>query len=352
MTFAIFALGRRYESMANNARSVIDHFMVSQNLAIHVKGISTDASIDNLSDHLVLCVALDVAPIRQSLEYVENEEKLLWACATESDVAQYKRNLNNELLSCNIPVDALSCRDHFCKDHTNDLQQFHDTIINACLSASVCIPTCSRKGRKMPVPGWSEFVKPYRDQAIFWHQLWQDNNSPRCGIIADIRRRTRTQYHKVLKNVQRNENDMRYYKLANSFGNGPSRDFWGEVKKLRGRSTRHPSNIDGVTGEQNITDLFSNKYKGLYNSVPYDVNQMKRLTNNISLDIVNHSCDHSVQFNDVTEAVRQLKIGKHDGNKGHFTNHLIHGPERLYCYISLLFDSLISHGVVPHDFLL
>jgi hypothetical protein len=55
--------------------------------------------------------------------------------------------------------------------------------------------------------------------------------------------------------------------------------------------------------------------------------------------------------NDVADAVRQLKMGKHDGKKGHFTNHLIHGTERLYCYISMLFDSLISHGVVFCDFL-
>jgi hypothetical protein len=62
----IFDVEYTYESMANNARSLIDHFMVSQNLAVHVTDISTDACIDNLSDHLVISVELDIAAITKS----------------------------------------------------------------------------------------------------------------------------------------------------------------------------------------------------------------------------------------------------------------------------------------------
>ena len=49
-------------------------------------------------------------------------------------------------------------------------------------------------------------------------------------------------------------------------------------------------------------------------------------------------------------SVNLLKQHRHNTNKGHFTNPIIHGTNLLYCYISVLFDSLISHGYVPEDF--
>ncbi len=105
--------------------------------------------------------------------------------------------------------------------------------------------------------------------------------------------------------------------------------------------------------EEDITDLFSNKYQNVYNSVPYNVEKMKSLTDEISHNIHNHTCAaHSIVIEDVLQCVSQLKQGKHDGNKGHFTNHLIHGTNRLYCYITMLFNCIISHGYVPTDMLL
>ena len=50
--------------------------------------------------------------------------------------------------------------------------------------------------------------------------------------------------------------------------------------------------------------------------------------------------------------INELKNGKHEGNKGHYTNHVVHAPYRFSCYLSLLFSALLSHAVVPDDFLL
>ena len=67
------------------------------------------------------------------------------------------------------------------------IQDFHDSIINACIQASQCIPTkkCNRKY----IPGWNEYmyIVPYRDRAMLWHNIWKDNGRPRSGIVADIR---------------------------------------------------------------------------------------------------------------------------------------------------------------------
>ncbi len=31
---------------------------------------------------------------------------------------------------------------------------------------------------KRGVPGWNEFVKPYKDKSIFWNDVWKNAGSP------------------------------------------------------------------------------------------------------------------------------------------------------------------------------
>ena len=100
------------------------------------------------------------------------------------------------------------------------------------------------------------------------------------------------------KIFQRNEHDVRFYKLASSFNdvrNDCQRDFSGEVKRLRGRSACNPTTINNVEGDKGIAELFPNKYKNLYNSIPYDVTQMNILKAKIFDNITNHTCSqHSI----------------------------------------------------------
>jgi hypothetical protein len=142
--------------------------------------------------------------------------------------------------------------------------------------------------------------------------------------------------------------------MAQCFLNGERRGFWSEIKKIKGRKGTCPNSIDGVQGESSITEVFSEKYEYLYNSVPYDAQQMAELKSEINQNIKFHGecSSHFINVQDVLNMVCELKPGKHDGFKGHFTNHLINGTNRLYCHIALLFNSMVSHGFVPDDFLL
>ena len=67
------------------------------------------------------------------------------------------------------------------------IQDFHDNIINACLytSRSVYVPT--KKCNRRYIPGWNEYIVPYRDRAILCHNIWKDNGRPRSGVVPDIR---------------------------------------------------------------------------------------------------------------------------------------------------------------------
>ena len=51
--------------------------------------------------------------------------------------------------------------------------------------------------------------------------------------------------------------------------------------------------------------------------------------------------EHCISIPDIVEGVVKLKRGKHDGNKGYFSDHIINGTPKLYTYLSLLFNSMV-----------
>ena len=103
-----------------------------------------------------------------------------------------------------------------------------------------------------------------------------------------------------------------------------------------------------------LCSLFLEKYKKLYNSVPYCRKQLSGLAeqvdNNVLKSCATATCysTHSVNMSEIIYAVKQLKNGKSDGRLGQMTDHLIYGSVRLFECLSLLFTCMIKHGFIPH----
>ena len=66
-------------------------------------------------------------------------------------------------------------------------------------------------------------------------------------------------------------------KMANSLLSNKSRDMWSECAKMKGKNCKMASMIDGNSDSCSIAGMFSDKYAALYNSVPYDNTEMKRI---------------------------------------------------------------------------
>ena len=150
------------------------------------------------------------------------------------------------------------CRDYFCEDHSVSIDNVFKSISDACVAAG---RTC--------IPQWNEYIEPHRERAMFWHTLWKDNGSPRNGILADVRRKTRFKYHYMIKWVKSNEINIRNEKLAESVLDKCNSSLCSEVKKIKGQANYVPYNIDNVSGDGNISNLFAKKFSDLYNSVGY-----------------------------------------------------------------------------------
>ena len=115
--------------------------------------------------------------------------------------------------------------------------------------------------------------------------------------------------------------------------------------------------VDNASDPVEIADVFAAKYESLYSSVSYDETDMKQLQEEIDILIrsesgMNGTClpSHSISCEKVNFAISHLKCGKHDGDLGCYSDHIIHGTNRLNTYISLLFTAMLKHGFSPKSF--
>jgi len=150
---------------------------------------------------------------------------------------------------------------------------------------------------------------------MFWHKLWLSRGRLRSGAVADCMRPTRAAYHYAIRNVRRKEEEIQRERFAQCMLNNDSRNFWAEVKKIRGNRGGRSRIIDGMSNDSCIADAFVQSYKRLFTSVPYDKSDMQ--------DLIHENCDHLtrlgynedylVKIDEVRQAVSLLKAFKGDG---------------------------------------
>ena len=82
-----------------------------------------------------------------------------------------------------------------------------------------------------------------------------------------MRRITRARYHRAVRHIMREDDRIRTTKMAEAISENRNRDLWSEVRRIKSRNKFLPSSIDGVVGDKEIAQPFSDKYNHLYNSV-------------------------------------------------------------------------------------
>jgi hypothetical protein len=169
--------------------SIIDHFLVSESLHEEaVNAVYVKHDVDNRSDHdpiflsLLMNLTLSTTTARTFIS------KCSWHRASEDNISAYRDSVHTLLSEIPIPVDAILCRNLSCFDveHKAALTRYARFLSEACLiAADAHIPT-TKSSFSARVPGWNEYVAPFREKSLFWHHLWLENGKPRTGILADI----------------------------------------------------------------------------------------------------------------------------------------------------------------------
>ena len=118
------------------------------------------------------------------------------------------------------------------------------------------------------VPGWKTFVKPVRDTAIFWYNIWKSAERPNKGVLYEIMKKTRNNYHFNIRKVKKMADNIRSQQLLDAAMNGDIK-LMKEMKKVnnpKSSNSNLPETVDGAVGQDEGVDKFKEVYYDLYNS--------------------------------------------------------------------------------------
>ena len=135
-------------------------------------------------------------------------------------------------------------------------------------------------------------------------------------------------------------------KITANLGN--SKNFWTEIKKINPTGKAISNSIGEANGAKDISKLFLEKYRSLYNSVPTDENELNSLR-----DVIDSNITEKIYIapDIIIICIGKLKAGKDDGDIGFKSDHIINGTHRLYILLSLLYNLMFYHGHTPADLL-
>ena len=346
---------------ANGARSLIDHFIVSDKIKDFVSCIYTIDSVDNPSDHVALCCDfnIDLNFIEVCIDKNNYEQRPCWYKASLIDIDKYKSVMNSLINELYVPRDALKCLNVNCKMHHAEIECFYNALVNdVCLAAGKHVLPSSGKhsGKNVrKIPGWNEYVAHKKENALYCHWMWKQAGRPCSGLLYENRKHARYDYHYAIKKVRNNEDRLRSEKMLAAIKDNKQKNLWYEVNKLKGRKKSLPVMVDGVKGEDNIANIFADKYKHLYTSVSFD--KAKILDIGKDLDgKINKFSSENVQnsffsIEEVKCALKQISYGKSDGQTGLFSDHILHGTDELYDLFCDLFNAMLVHCMTPKDML-
>ena len=139
----------------------------------------------------------------------------------------------------------------------------------------------SKDGTKCPLngtlPGWQTEVEPLRQDALFWHSIWQSANRPASGILQLIMAQTRNKYHYAVRKVKKKAEQIRAEKLLHASLENEIK-LLTEMKRLTKSKMKLglPEIVDDADNPDDIVHKFKTVYSSLYNSAPTAIEDLLR----------------------------------------------------------------------------
>ena len=339
-----------HELLGQTFTSLLDHFFWSSKFSNSV----TDAGIlhipGNMSDHEPIYCTFNSTLIEDQLcKPINVKPRPKWGQASLDEKQAFNDNLELQLSEISIPETVSDCNDLHCQDpnHKEDLDQYTLAVLEAIQAAaeeSLPSPVYQANKKRKVIPGWVSEVKPYRDNAFFWHQIWKSCGRPINTEIHRIMKNTRNVYHFQFRKCKKAEEKIKRDNLLNAcMGNGG--DIFKQIKALRKSAVPTATSIDGVT--QDIPEYFGKIYGELYNSAE----DAARLSE------VNARADSKVTESDklmlskitpeiLKQACKNLKPGKSDPIHSFSSDCFRNAPDSLYHHLAQVLKCCTVHSHV------
>jgi len=330
--------------------SHIDHILISQSLEPYVAGYKIEHSPVNPSCHQPVTINLKLPAAKtDSCNIASDSASIAWHKVTENMLDCFRNVVDASLTTVMKDTwNVLECNVAGCDDqsHKLELDALLAMMCDSAIEAGESI--FPKKHKSLSKPRWREEVKPIRDRAMVWHNVWRDAGRPLSGILFDLRQKTRREYHQAVRKLKNREKDYRKCRMAEHVATNDNRGLWSEIKKVQQVHKASPASVDGNASPQDIANSFGRKYKVLYNSVLPNQAALDNLHTTLQADMISnqtHEC--VVTEDDINRAINKIKEGKNDGDIGFVSNYIVHSSVLWRRVLARLVTQMLSHGHNP-----
>ena len=310
---------------------------------------------ENMSNHSIIFLKINIKKLEIPKDEmtVHPEPKPAWHKATQENISNLKTEFSELLNDIRVPHDAMCCRDLHCKkkEHLAALDEYGLHILSALeeVTSANLPPTSTAKQKDSVKPGWTEHVKPIRDDMRFWHAVWLSAGKPQNTELHRIYQHLRHQYHYAIRRLRKQENELRKQKMVHQCVEGKVNDILSELNHQRNPKAITVNKIDSVEGSTVISEHFKSLYEVIYNHHGQN-GELNKV-----LEEVNRNIEPSdiAWVDKITPDLVEKVIGKLVGDKNDElysfkSNAIKHCKNIIAKPICELFKQFITHGHVTN----
>ena len=227
--------------------------------------------------------------------------------------------------------------------YVNDVLKIMDSCVEAISEGKR-----SNIGRAKVVPGWTDVVKPFKDEALFWNAVWTSAGKPINNSLHKIMKKSRNVYHYAIRKCKRATENIKKEKLLNSCFTGKNNIF-DELRRMRQVKKNPPTCIDG---NPDPAKRFSEVYSKLYSSTD-DTQEIREIYNSVNARIGDQSVNvvDRITAEVISDVVKQVKTRKTDPVFSFNSDCIKRGPTSLFQHIANMIKSFLTHGYVSNHLL-
>ena len=292
-------------------------------------------------------------------ESISRNPRLNWDKSSSAQQENFKSQLSDSLAQLDENIDCLQCDDVMCDhpDHRQGIDSVTRDILGKLTDAAwenleaTKGTTGDQASRAHTIPGWNDHVKPFHNEARFWHSLWSSAGKPihsaTPGVEHDLfklMKNSRNQFHFAVRRTQNRLSKIQNDKIVSKLG---TPELFEELQKsCKEKNSNVSSVIDDVHGARNISDHFKDIYEQLYNEQggASDV-FVEDINSKVANDAIEARDTIKLFTGDlVKSAAKKLKPNKSDVTSD-FTSDCIKAvPNIFFDELALLFRTSLMHG--------
>ena len=209
--------------------STIDHILWKECFRKNVKNSGVLHLPENTSDHSpIFCNIRNICESSTPSVEIENAERFNIRSLKSLDWDQYVDILDQKLRYVQIPACA-NFKNVHCKDtnHVTDIDDYATNILEILDTSikSVTMKSSKSNARPKVARGWSEAVKPFREDAMFWYAVWKSSGKPLNNSMHHTMKRTRNLYHYAIRKCKKSVEQIKKNKLLDACINGEGNIF-------------------------------------------------------------------------------------------------------------------------------